>query len=500
MKKRDKRKAIFLQSIFLFPGLLLIAMLLSGRLAAQEKAGLAVSNFGGVYNTILNPASPPLSKIFLDVNLLGADIFLENNFMFIHKQDYRLLDFISLNPELPVYGERGQGVDYYNTGGGVKGFQQVDIMGPSVSFTMGKQSVGIFTRARTITSIHDLPRDVAILLYEGLDFDSLYGKYYDHGAFDFSVAGWGELGFNYSRILTFIHDNEFAVGANIRFLFGYAGTTIKAQKLSYALLNDTTLDIQDMNADIGFSIPIDLESNEFPDNDPKFKGKGIAFDLGMTYVHRFETKTGSRPKRFCAYEFKDYIYKIGLSLRNLGQIKFRENAQQNSFTDVSVYWTDLDTVSFYNIKELTSTFSSVFYGDPNASFQSHNFHLGMPANLSFQADYQYYPNWYVNTVLVLPLKLSANQLHIPAQATVSLRYETSRFEVNIPFSFYDFRKPHLGMYVRFYVFSIGTDNLGGLFPFRDFTGMDLYMSVKFHLQKGFCSRYKPSKDCRHLAF
>jgi hypothetical protein len=474
-------------------------MFFSGRLFAQEKMGLAVSNFGGVYNTMLNPASPPLSKTFLDLNFVGSDIFLENNFMFIHKQDYRFLNFMSLNPQLPVYGKRGQGVDYYNTGGGVKGFQQIDVMGPSASFTFGDQSAGIFSRARTITSIHDLPRDLAILLYEGLDFDSLYGKHFDHGAFDFSVAGWWELGFNYSRIITFIQDNEFSVGANLRLLFGYAGTTIKAKRLSYSLLNDTTIDITDMNADIGFSTPIDLETNDF-DNDPKFKGKGIAFDFGMAYVHRFENMAGSKPKRFCAYKYKDYIYKLGLSLRNLGQIKFKENARQDSYADVSAYWTNLDTVSFYNIKELTSVFSSVFYGDPDASFQANSFHLGMPASLSLQADYQYYPNWYLNTVFVLPLKLSANQMRIPAQATLSLRYETSKFEVNIPFSFYDFRKPRLGMYVRFYVFSIGTDKLGGFFPFKDFTGMDLYMSVKFHLQKGFCSRYKPSKDCRHLAF
>jgi len=467
---------------------------------SQEKPGLSVSNYGGVYAAQTNPSAPAFSKTFFDLNLFGADLFLENNFMFIHKDDYRLVEFLSRSPKLPVFGVPGQGVDYSNTGGLVEGYQQLEMTGPSVSFTFGKQSVGLFSRVHTVTSIHDLPRDIAVLLYEGIDYDSLWGINQNDGPFSVSTAGWWEIGANYAYAFKGISIGEFSLGMNLRMLFGYAGTTIQAQNIDYTVMNDTTVIIRNMDAEIGFSIPMDLETNDFPDNDPLFKGKGVAVDLGATYIRRKELPAKVSPRRFCEYEYEDYHFKLGLSMRGLGRINFRKNAQQHRYSGVSADWTNLDTVSYYNIKELTSKFSTVFYGDPDASLQADAYHLGLPASVNFQADYQYYPHWYLNAMVVLPVKIYANQLHRPSQAILSLRYETSRFEVNMPLSLYNFKKPRLGLYVRLWYFSIGTEKLGGFFHFQDFTGMDLYVSMKFHLRKGYCTRYKPAKDCRHLTF
>lgn len=469
-------------------------------LSAQEKIGLTTSNYGGVYSAQLNPASIINSKLFFDFNLIGANIFIENNFLFIHKNDYRLFDFLSRNPSLPVYDEPGNGLDYTVNEDAVQAYERIDVMGPSFSYSFGKHSVGFTSKVLAVTSVNDLPRDIAVLMYEGLEYDSLYGIDQNHGAFDFSTMGWWEVGGNYAYIFKEQRQNVLSAGINIRALFGYAGTSVQARNLDYTVVDDSTMDIRNLDADFGFSAPVDLDDNEYPDDGAMFKGKGMVVDLGMVYVRKRELPTRSKPKKYCAYEHDDYIFKLGLSVLDLGKINFKENAQQHSYNNVGAYWEDIDTVGFGSINELTKKISSVFYGDPNASLQANSFGLGLPTSLSLQADYQYYPNWYLNTVLVLPVKLSNNQLRRPAQAILSLRYETSKFEVNLPLSLYDFNKPRLGLYVRFHFVSIGTEKLGGLFNFNDFTGLDFYVAVKYHIEKGQCSRYKRSTDCNHLAF
>jgi hypothetical protein len=469
-------------------------------LRSQEKIGLAISNYGGVYSNQMNPAASAGSKVFFDFNFVGADIFLENNFLFIHKEDYNLIDFLSRTPTWPVSGVRGKGLDYAISDELVQGFQQIDVMGPSVSYSLGRHTFGLFSKLMQITSINDLPRDITLLMYEGLEYDALYGVDFSHGAFDVSTMGWWEIGGNYAYTFWEKRRDVISGGINLRVMFGYAGMSVNAENIDYTLVNDDSLTIRNINASIGFSAPIDFETNDFPVAGAKFKGKGLGVDLGVMFVRKKELPTRSNPKRFCALEPKDYLFKIGLSVLDLGKVTYKENAQQHSYENVGVTLGDLDTLTFGNINDLTAQFSTFFYGDPDASLQSNSFALGTPARISVQADYQYFPNWYLNAGVVLPVKFSKKQLRKPSQAILSLRYETARFEVNLPVSLYDFRKPRLGLYARFYFLSFGTDNLGGLFGFKDFTGLDIYVAAKFHIAKGQCSRYKPSGDCRHLTF
>ena len=144
-----------------------------GFVAAQEKIGLTTTNFGGINAAQLNPAATLNSKLFLDINFLGAGFFLENNFLYIHKEDYSFTNYLGKNPQLPSVDIPGEGLDYKRAIQKVDGFQRNDLMGPSFSITLGKIALGIFTKATTVTSINDLPDDIAVLMFEGLQYDTL---------------------------------------------------------------------------------------------------------------------------------------------------------------------------------------------------------------------------------------------------------------------------------------------------------------------------------------
>lgn len=477
-----------------------IAIFVGTFVYGQQMSGVVLSNYAGINSVRLNPSNLINSKLYFDINLSTADIFFENNFLYIHKEDFKLLNFLKRNPDLPSYDSAGQGLDYSSGINFIQGFEQTDVLGPSFSIVLGDHAAGISTRVVTMTSINDLPEYLGKLMFEGLVDTTLHGLPQNHGHFDAAVAGWWEIGLSYAWDFKKDRFRKWSLGINARRLWGYAGAYLVNNNAEYTVMNDTLINIRNLNADMGFSVPLDYNNNDFPDPGKTFKGRGMVYDFGVTYTKRRNVLSNQHYKNFCRYEYEEYLYKIGLSLIDIGSLKFKENTQQHSFDNVAVNWERIDTLEYRNINDLTGLLSEVLYKDSTASLRADNIRLGMPAAISFQADYNYFSNWHLSSLVVLPLKLHHAQLQRPGQALLNLRYETNIFEVALPISLYDFKKTRIGLSARYYYFTIGTDKLGGFFGFDDFYGMDFYLSVKFHILKGWCGRYKPTPDCRNLGF
>ena len=60
------------------------------QLHAQEEIGYTASNYSGVQGLFLNPAKGCDYKLFLDVNLLGLDVFVHINFVYNDRVNFYL--------------------------------------------------------------------------------------------------------------------------------------------------------------------------------------------------------------------------------------------------------------------------------------------------------------------------------------------------------------------------------------------------------------------------
>lgn len=479
---------------------LFILMLLANCTLAQERYGMAISNFGGVSAALFNPAATSNQKAFLDVNLLTLGVSFENNFVFIHRQDYTFGNYLSRDPLLPVTGVRGEGLDYKADQQFIKGFVKTDLIGPSFTISLGEHSFGLFSRAVSVTSAREAPGEIGVLLFEGIDYEPLQNIPLLHEEFAVTSMAWGEVGLNYAYRFSSNQFHYLAAGVNVRRLFGYAGAYLSAYNADYTLLQDT-IDIRNINADIGFSLPLDYDNSEFNSAGQLFRGSGTAFDLGISYRRHRSMKLIPHPSRPCAREYQPYLYKIGISLLDIGNIRFNNNAQEHAFENAAAWWPEYDTLEFDGLNSLARHLSEVFYNDPDATLSEvNNMRIGTPAALSLQADVQYYPDWYISGAVILPIKLANYQLERPGQLFVSLRYETDIIEVNVPVSLYDFEKPRIGLYGRYRFLSAGTDKLGGFFGFSDMYGLDFYVALNFRILKGHCIKARRYRDCRHLAF
>lgn len=463
--------------------------------------GLSVSNFNGINGVHFNPTASVNSKVYLDVNLLTAGLSAENNFVFYHNQDFRFVNLLKRSPLLPSAEVRGEGLDYTTQHDNVSGFYQSQIIGPSFSMHVGRQAFGIFTKGLINTDFNNVPNNLAVLFFEGISYEPLYGVDIKGENVNAAALAWTEVGLNWSYVFKKDYLNNWSFGINLKRLSGNSGAYVVANDLHLNIVNKDTVDFINLSADVGYSLPLDYNTNEFTGTDPLFRGKGTAIDLGFSFVRNLDVSANQRYNRQCEASFQPYRYKIGASVSNLGRIAFDQNTKEHSYYNVSQLWQSIDTMEYSNVNDLMAQFSTVFYGDPQASLKdSNDMKIHLPAKINLHADYQYFPNWYLSGAFIFPLKLGNFQVRNPANAIVGVRYETDNVEFNFSGSFYDFQKLHLGFYARYKFLSVGTDKFGILLGASDVYGADIYVSLKFHLRKGYCYSDKPFRDCGRFQF
>jgi hypothetical protein len=462
--------------------------------------GLTTSNFSGSNGALINPSSIVGSKLYLDINLVTADIFLNNNYLNIHAEDYSLFKYLNSDPQFPEYGPDDMPFDHYTSTIPKNAYVNLFVKGPSAMLARGRHAFAIHTGLRSLTSLTNVPYDVANFGYYGLDYEDQHNINYKSQNLRTGVLAFGEVGVTYAYSFRRFNMNDWTAGITVKRLFGLGGAYMATSDLDYMVINDSTIDVKNMNGEFGFSLPMDYNNNDFPDSGPTLKGGGFGFDIGVTYQKKIMTYQERRFTKYCQQRYIDYYYKIGVSLLDVGYVRFSENAQWHSYDDVSRYWYNADTVSYYNMNQLMQSFSQVFYNDPNASYRGDRISVLLPAAFSVQVDYKLLRNWYLGGVFIHSIPLSKSMVVRPTQIMVSPRYETPAFEASLPVSLYNWRHPRVGLSLRYHIFSIGTDNLASLLGFTDFTGLDLYFSIKINFRKGNCGWFNRLQPCYNYEY
>jgi hypothetical protein len=478
---------------------MLVALLLSSAhlVKAQEMWGITMSNFSGSSGVLINPTSIVTSKLYMDINLAAADVFFDNNYAYIQKEDYSLFNFLTRTPEFPKYGPDEMPFLHYPGKDDKYIYSSQLVKGPSMMLAYGRHAFAFHTGARMLTSANAIPYDIANFGYYGLSYTNQHNIDFTSDNFGAAFLSLGEVGLTYAYSFRKVFMEEWSAGITVKRLFSVGGGYVRGNDLNYMVLNDSTINIKMMDAEVGFSIPLDYNNNDFPDSGPLIKGGGFGFDIGFTFQSKTLSYQKKRISQLCRQRYIDYIYKVGVSIIDLGFVNFTQNAQQHVFEDASEYWINIDTLNFYNINALARTLSTVFYDDPNATYRSDRAKVNLATAVSLQADYRIYPKWYAGAVFIQPLRMGKSYIRRPAQIAIIPRYETPDFEVALPLSLYDYTYPRLGLSVRYHFLTMGTEELLGLLGLTDFTGNDFYVGIKINFRKGNCGRFKRNTACEN---
>ncbi|MFH1161237.1 MAG: DUF5723 family protein [bacterium] len=469
-------------------------------LRGQEMLGTTLGNYAGINSVQLNPSGMHNSKQWLDLQLTGGDLFIQNNYLYLSKNEFVLWDIFKPGFVLPMHNE-----DYatevrsfytYQNSRPKDGFISARINGPGVMVIWGDHAFGISTSLRSVSSFYNLPYHLANFLYLGLNYTPQQNiEFNTDKRFSFSQMTWLEAGLSYSYKIYGRGFDRINAGISIKKLFGLAGLYAVSDQTNYIVYNDSTMRVNNLDATYGLALPVDYNSNNITyTGNPFFLGGGWGFDLGVTYTRLVKPQQKQYFDRLCEQSYEDYLYRIGLALIDVGGIKFKHNAQKYRIDNQASFWENLTHFDFQTVNQLMDTISYQFYGDPNAAFVADHFTLWLPSALSVQADYHYFQNLYCNASLIYPIQFSKASLHRLAQLSITPRYESQWFEANLPISLYNWDLLRIGLSLRFYFLTVGTEKLGPFFGLSNFTGIDFYFSIKVPLEKGVCGK-RFSKSC-----
>ena len=487
--------------------IIVVLAILTTTARSQEMLGVISGNYAGVNSTLINPSLIHNSKLYLDVNLLTADVFHQNNYLYIARDEYKFINFFKNDytyPTHPLDNGSGDRPLYTNDNTSNKhSYSQLRVIGPSAMLQVNDHAFAIQMGTRVTNVVKDLPYDMANYFYYGLGYlPQRQIRYSNEEEFISTTMTWSEIAFTYALILKKFYKNKWTAGVTVKGLIGHGGSYINGYYADYTVLDGSTIDIHRLDMDMGYALPVDYNTNEFLPGG-LMKGSGVGFDLGVTYQRNKRGHSNMKYRKLCQQQFDAYDYRIGFSLLDFGSVKFTDNAQLYQFADGQALWENVDSLfrTYDNLNEISEALSDKFCGDPGCAMTAREFSIALPAAVSVQFDYHYRNAIYLNATWVQPVRLGKAYIYRPSVLAITPRYETGALGFMLPVSLYDYRNPRIGAAVRFYNFTVGTDKILGFFNLTNFTGLDLYVSVKLFIPKGNCTRSrKKNRYCNDTPY
>lgn len=437
---------------------------------AQIQQGLRTSNYGGINSLQLNPSSFHYGTLKWDINIVAGGLFFENEYLFINNTNFiELLNhdgpFIQrktstdpLNqqddPQALYYDFFDPNKDMNNSANAFAGL-------PSIAFRLDKHSFGIFTNFRMAIGLNKLDND--------LDYFSIdrwvEGKIKSIDPIKIAGMQWAEIGFNAATKLKETKFNKWYVGVNIKYLRGINGFYLNSNS------NSTATEINDTISFSGGPYEYGLASGTMNGESPfQGNGHGAGLDIGLTFIKKHINKS------------KPYLWRLGVSIVDLGFVHFNSNAQDHSLSASDLY--SLDKASFTGINNPINLFqiiSEQSTGNPNQTLVDDNFNIYTPAMISIQFDYALKRNWFFSSQINRRMNLSAKMVDRENLIAGSFRYEKMNWEIGIPVSLVEDHHLRAGLWARFYFLTLGSDHIRSLFiDDPQFTGSDVYFAIKLN--------------------
>lgn len=338
---------------------------------------------------------------------------------------------------------------FYQTDMSKNAFANFRLNGPSFMVNNGKHCFAFVNAARTAISYKRISSN-----------DGLSNQY--------KVAGlaWGEVGLSYAHVLYRVEKSMWAVGATAKMLFGAGGAYYATSNAGGSFNNDPYENIRNSGMLGGGGMGY---------------GKGFGFDIGVTYHKKVNNESVKPFIKLCQQKYYDYRYKFGISIIDIGSLRFSKSVSSTNF---NYNLAGQDTINNSNDSTLQSYSSSL---------AKDKFSVALPTAICFQFDY--HPatkshNWYFHGAFVQSLELAQYSIRRPTMISVAPRYEKRLYEASLPISISDFKYVRVGLALRFWKITVGTDNLLGSVGVGVNKGFDLYASIKIDFLKGKCRKKK----------
>lgn len=477
--------------------------LFAANLNAQDFLGLNQSNYAGISSIYQNPANIANGRDKFDMNLVGFSGGFYNNYLSL---DVRALEtpwtgknaFTPFND--PNFKDKYLQEHYDNN---IKNaFLNTRIMGPSFMLNLDhKNAIGFAISERNYMNVDGVTPQFARLLYYGLkgsQVQSLLNSQMQDQNLSVQEMSWMEYGLTFAHVFTENSKHFFKGGITLNILQGIQSSYVYIKDFNYKFTTDSTAAFFNSNVNYGHSSNLSLAGvgansggitsqpgAKILDFSQSYPGMG--FSLGMVYEYRpdfekYEYDMDGEHKLW-RKDLNKYKYKLGLTLSDVGYIRFKKGGISNDFNAETAsllngLW-NFKHVSPKSLGGLDSTLKSTFA--QNASPASYTMYL--PTVVSLQFDYNLNHNFYLNVTptYAFQFKNSPTKVHDYSSIIVTPRWDHKWFGIFVPIQYHFLDGFRAGAAVRIGPLAFGTTNITPIFGGKYMSGADAYVMLKLFI-------------------
>ena len=464
---------------------------------SQNYLGVHASNYAGVMGTDLQPASFVDGRFKVDVNLASFNFNLYQNGVRFDTRDmpkWWVKSFTSdtswMKPD-STFSDKYIIKNYNENSTKTMGLYQntqIDLL--NFAFHINPRiAVGFAAKLRSVTNIDDIDPKLAVLAENGLDYSQLWNQTFNERLATMNSMTWTEYGLIYSQILKEDGEHFMKIGGKLKGLFGSAAGYIHTDNFSYNLKNADTSFALNGDFEYGHSNNMDDIANGNFDNITKSASKfSVGGDIGFVYEWRPNWKEYKYDMdgetNLWRRDQNKYKIRAGVSLLDVGRMKFTKGSNSRDFSVRSTNIFDLQTFKdantleeFNNKIDSLTVNSAEWTADENTG---ETFYMNLPTSLSLQLDYHIWKWFNLNATGIVSLqsKKNAHRVRVANQFVFTPSFDYAWFGLHVPISMNSYSGFKAGIGTRLGPLTIGVTDFKALFATGKVSGAEFYAGLR----------------------
>ncbi len=462
----------------------LFTFLAISSLAAQQFSGFSSSNYSGISGIYENPANIADNRYRIDVNLSSNEFSVSNNYLAFSTQllnltNNPLADTSYKNSFQRFRSNFFQEKDWSSINQ-ARIHQTLNLQGPSVLFSIGKNGFAITSAIRQYLHVDNLNPQTANFALKELNDPRTWNINLNNKNLNVVGAGWSELGIAYGREIWTNGQHYIKGGVHFKVLIAMFSGYFYADELVLNFQNADTMSVKVSDIRFGYSnnISDNILDETFGSFDNFINRTGVALDFGFVYEWRPQHKENELLKNKNKYKLK-----VGVSFSDLGAITFDRGTFAGSFDGFSYDWV-LDT--FSNTVKGVESFGAFMKDSLTMTTNRDPYVIRLPSRFNLQVDYHVWKWFYANFSARIGFDPNGFPLamHALNSYTLTPRFEHPWFDVGLPITIDGYNNFQAGFYARVGPLFIGSINCWNLLVGPNVQAANWYGGLKVPIPFG----------------
>ena len=460
--------------------LLLLTILTTCKLSlkAQDFLPFVNDNYAGISGVHFQPASIADSRLKFDLTLVGLSLNLSNNYAYLNKS---YIPELWKNPDFDMsklYGLRPHdGTDrfiYQDT--------RLDLM--NFMFTINPRlSIGFTAGIREVLNVDNFPDAFIQIMEEGRNNGVLpWHQMLHEEDMRINMNSWAEYGISVAGVVYKSNHHVVKAGMNVKILEGLASAYLNVNEADFLLYNNDSVYIDNSTVYYGISDGLGRLADGSFEETSITRRRGVGLDFGIVwewrpnyenYLYDMDGKTNLERR-----DQDKYLLKVGLSVRDLGAVKFKKSPYSQDFV-ANGYFNGHMFEDFESLEDISDFISTSGRITPIESEEIYK--MSLPTTISLQVDYNIYKDFYINFTPNIALRQGHDtyaKIHSYSNYSLTPRYETAMFGASLPIQYSTIYGFTAGAGLRLGPIWIGSNNILSTLAKPELDKINVQMLVK----------------------